>query len=678
MLVGGAGFWHGCAGWREPPGIQAVRLGRDPPLPAHVASLGNLRTGARPTEAARQLALILFGAEPDPPLSFIKPSALAARGEDVLVCDAGHAGVLCVRGGQAPAPVAFDPAPGNPAAISPAPDGDWLVADLAAGAVLRYDASGRLVRRYTLPSEQGPLRPAGVTCVVPQPQPGAAVPHEEVWVSNLAAHRLEVFAAREARWLRSIGGRGRGPGEFGFPLGLWSRPGGGPDAGETPALPRTSTAEGEIYAVDMLNCRVQVFDAAGQWLRALGAPGNQPGFFGRPRHVAVGPDGVIFVTDAASQRVHALSHDGWPIATFGAPDEDPDPLAVPAGLTISTTAPPTERQPPPGFEPSYYVLVAEQMRRPGVRVFAWREGAPPLPPPERPTMFSHGPRRGRPAAVENPHWTPDGCAVCHRLEDGRPVSIAPENVDALCLSCHDGRAAVAEVHPIGWPAHGPRTRAPPGWPLVEGRVGCLTCHDIRRHCDPQVQRPLSNSALVRGFDSRSALSSCRQCHVTEISHLSPHAPLVSGTGQATITDPLHLCGFCHLPPYEIPSDGRRRHQATLRDHPTRLCLNCHLMHPDPAPGGHLDMLVPPEMLAASAAGVPGAGRAGSLPDAPADTRGPLPLADGRITCSTCHNPHPAGLFPVDSELGARATSLEGAVYALRREAIELCVHCHPK
>jgi hypothetical protein len=648
-LASGAGVWHGCAGWREQPGLEAARLGQGPPEPAHVANLGNLRTGARPSEAARELALILFGAEPDPPLSFIKPSALAARREDVLVCDAGHAGVLCVRGGQAPAPVAFDPPPGNPTAITPTPDGDWLVADLATGAVLRYQASGQLARRYLLPAEQGPLRPAGVACV-----------GEEIWVSNIAAHRLEVFAASDARWLRSIGQRGRAPGEFGFPLGL------------------ATTPEGEIYAVDMLNCRVQVFDAAGQWLRALGAPGNQPGFLGRPRQVAVGPDRVIFVTDAASQRVQALSHDGWPIATFGGPAEDPDPLAIPAGLTISTTAPPTERPPPPGFEPSYYVLVAEQMRRPGVRVFAWREGAPPLTPPEKPAMFSHGPRRGGPAAVENPHWTPDGCTVCHRLEDGRPVSIAPENVDGLCLTCHDGRAAVAEVHPIGWPAHGPRTRAPPGWPLVQGRVGCLTCHDIRRHCDPQVQRPLSNSALVRGFDPRSALTTCRQCHVTEISHLSPHAPLVSGTGQATIADPPHLCGFCHLPPYEIPSDGRRRHEATLRDQPTRLCLNCHLMHPDPAPGGHLDKPVPPEMLAASAAGVPGAGRAGSRPEAPTDPRGPLPLADGRITCSTCHNPHPAGLFPVDSELGARATSLEGAVYALRREAIELCVHCHPK
>lgn len=602
-----------------------------------------------PTAAAQQLALVLFGAEPDPPLSFIKPTGLVARGQDVLVCDAGHAGVLCVRGGQAPGIVAFEPSPSNPAAIASAPNGDWLVADLAVGAVLRYDAAGRLVRRYVLPTEQGPLRPAGVTCV-----------GEHVWVSNLAAHRLEVFAEEDARWLRSVGQRGRAPGQFGFPLGL------------------TSTPEGEVYAVDMLNCRVQVFDAAGEWLRALGAPGNRPGLFGRPRHVAVGPDGVVFVTDAASQRVHALSHDGWPIATFGGPGEDPQPLAVPTGVTISPIPPPTERPEPAGFDPTYYVLVAEQLRYPGVRVFGWREGAPLLPPPEMRAMTFAGGRRGPAPAVENPHWTPEGCAVCHRLENGRPVPIAPEDVDALCLSCHDGRRAVADAHPIGWPAHGPRTRAPPGWPLVEGRIGCLTCHDIRRHCDPQVQRPVRNSALVRGFDPRSSLTSCRHCHVTEISHLSPHTPLVSGAGETTIADPMHLCGFCHLPPYERPPDGRRRHEATLRDEPTRLCLNCHVMHPDPAPGGHLDKLVPPQMLAASAAGVRGAGAAGSRAGAPEDLRGPLPLAEGRITCSTCHNPHPAGLFPADSELGARATSLEGAVYALRREAIELCVHCHAR
>src|SRR5688500_11396178 len=52
------------------------------------------------------------------------------------------------------------------------------------------------------------------------------------------------------------------------------------------------------------------------------------------------------------------------------------------------------------------------------------------------------------AKADNPHWNKDRCAVCHVRDAAAPRAIPAEKVDALCLSCHDGKAAISEIHPI--------------------------------------------------------------------------------------------------------------------------------------------------------------------------------------------------------------------------------------
>jgi len=56
----------------------------------------------------------------------------------------------------------------------------------------------------------------------------------------------------------------------------------------------------------------------------------------------------------------------------------------------------------------------------------------------------------------------------------------------------------------------------------------------------------------------------------------------------------------------------------------------------------------------------------------------LPLADGRIACYTCHNPHQVGLFPSGSELAAWAASAPEAALYLRADRPALCLECHEK
>lgn len=595
-------------------------------LAPYVANLGNLRTSPPHSAAEVELSRFLFGVEPEPPVALIKPMAMASASDAVLVCDAGHSGVLrCDIASAALAGVALSEPTRLPSAIRVAPGGDWLVADAQRGAVLRFSRHGRLVATLGRLRDERVFRPAGL-----------AVVGEETWVTNPAAHRVEVFDATGVH-TRSIGRRGRGPGEFGLPLGI--------------------TAFGEeVYVVDMLGCRVQVLSVGGEWRRDVGAPGDRSGYFGRPRDVAVGPDGTIFVTDAASQRVHAFDARGRALLSFGGPGQAVDPLALPAGIAICTAPLLTERPLPAGFSPAYYVLVAEQMVRPGVRVFAWcgAEALRTLPPVRAPLL------RGPKPSVANPHWRPDSCHVCHESSADRDPRLVMAEVDSLCVSCHDGKRAHAESHPIGWPAAGSRTVAPHGWPLVEGRIGCVTCHTFDDHCTPSPQRPKENVAFVRGFDAAEPIGMCRACHTQDAARLNPHLP-VDAVGHGG----MNTCALCHSRTPPIPADGRRSGVANLRSDGSRVCLGCHTMHVDPAPQGHLNLPLSQAMMARlreSGAGSP-----------------PLPLADGRVACYSCHNPHAHDTFQPESELGAAAESPAGQRdNRLRLGPVELCLTCHEK
>ncbi|RIK42280.1 MAG: hypothetical protein DCC58_11200 [Chloroflexi bacterium] len=127
------------------------------------------------------------------------------------------------------------------------------------------------------------------------------------------------------------------------PFSLDERPGAGTGDGQF-SRPRgiAIAPDGRIYVVDARNVRVQIFDAAGQYLAQFGGEGFGAGQFARfpggggggPGGIAIGEDGRVYVADTWNHRIQAFSPEGaflfaW--GTFFDAQDDPNAAALSPG-----------------------------------------------------------------------------------------------------------------------------------------------------------------------------------------------------------------------------------------------------------------------------------------------------------------------------------------------------------
>ncbi|MFQ5490580.1 MAG: hypothetical protein ACE5GE_07650 [Phycisphaerae bacterium] len=282
-------------------------------------------------------------------------------------------------------------------------------------------------------------------------------------------------------------------------------------------------------------------------------------------------------------------------------------------------------------------------------------------------------------STQNPHWSAQGCGRCHKLADGVPQAIELAMIDGLCLDCHDGARASRELHPIGRAVDAPGIAKPADWPAPDGRLGCITCHDVRQACQQRPARPTLNAVFLRSPGAVDTGAFCGQCHqaVAEQGRHNPHRMIdVKGRVDA------QACLFCHE---SAPAGGegiRRTGQPRLRIDEPALCVTCHGSHVDYFEPGHIQAQPTPQIKAALEAL---AARAGdtrpSIPSVPGrSVCANLPLApDGRVVCSTCHNPHQQGVFPDKSVLGCGGRPMDlSRPRPHRGLGKSLCAACHGK
>ena len=307
-----------------------------------------------------------------------------------------------------------------------------------------------------------------------------------------------------------------------------------------------------------------------------------------------------------------------------------------------------------------------------------------------------------PPAVNNPHWTADGCGQCHEMTGGKPKAIAVEAVDALCVSCHDGAKSPAEAHPISLTMVD-RTGPNPGWPTLNGKLFCISCHDIRQQCDPAAQRPDTNTAFLRQtFPPPSTEPAadpgapppdpattqavvinpnpfCDNCHgPDQFQKFSPHMMLAAD--RHTVIE--QRCEVCHSKPMDRNATARTGN-ASLRADMVTLCRSCHPHHRDINRKGHVGTTIPPQMLvymrARELTGLldsPSDDLIKQLTDEKAMPMQMVPDAQGRIVCTTCHNPHEKGTFSPNCVLDDRSLRLVNGHLFTPVRGQTFCRRCH--
>jgi DNA-binding beta-propeller fold protein YncE len=149
-------------------------------------------------------------------------------------------------------------------------------------------------------------RPVDVIQQEMQDPVGLAIDTENrfLYVVDAGLDQVLVYDADTFKLLRKIGTAGHNhelttEGNFGGPFGA------------------AVDKDGYLYVTDMLNNRIEVFDADGAFVRTWGKIGDGVGEFGRPKGIAVDGDGHVWVVDQALDRVTIFGNKGELLLAFG-------------------------------------------------------------------------------------------------------------------------------------------------------------------------------------------------------------------------------------------------------------------------------------------------------------------------------------------------------------------------
>ncbi len=128
---------------------------------------------------------------------------------------------------------------------------------------------------------------------------------------------------------------GHAPNQTNEPRDLVENRGVGPGEFRYPAFLALGP-DGLLYVSDALNFRVQVFDRDGGFVRSIGKQGNGPGAFARLKGIAVDSEGHLYVADAAFNNIQIFDTMGRLLLPFAQMGRGEGELVMPLGIFMDS------------------------------------------------------------------------------------------------------------------------------------------------------------------------------------------------------------------------------------------------------------------------------------------------------------------------------------------------------